>query len=237
MRNIVSRSVVRGGLPLALVFATASRPAVAQYMQSGSYLAPHAELTALAGGFFPSSVYASSALTFNPVESWLYGARLAYIGSSGLGAEFSWVRTVSDVNATGCATGCTGGPVNNQHVGSVGLNMYDVDGIFQSSARSQAIGYFVFGLGATDIDNSVPVQGSSGGLRFSWNIGIGAKIKPSISSPWAIRIDGRYRGTYLDRSTNAYTSCTPYYGCWSYSTNNYSSGEVTFGIVYSFKGK
>jgi hypothetical protein len=222
---------------VGLMVAVLSKPAAAQYMQSGNYLAPHAELTAFAGGFFPSTIYSSTSLTFNPEISWLYGARAAYIGSSGLGAEFSWARTVTAVNATGCTVGCAGSPVNNQKVGSAGLNMYDVDAIFQSSGRSQAIGYFVFGLGATDIQNSTPVQGSSGGARFSWNIGIGAKIKPNVSSPWALRIDGRYRGTYLNRSTNNYTTCTPYYGCWYYSTNNYSSGEVTAGIVYSFKGK
>ena len=221
-------------MALVAILAIGSRPAAGQYMVSGGYAAPHPELWVFGGGFFPSSVYTGGSvpLTFSAADQVAYGAGLSYIGSSGLGGEFTFARSVTDVSANGASNG-----YKNVKVGSVGFNMYDFDAILQSSARSKAIGYFEFGLGATDIDNSIPpgTNVGSGGLRFAYNLGIGVKLKPNINSPIAFRIDGRYRGTYLDRTTNSSTSCSPYYGCWSYSTNNYSSGVVTGGITYSFK--
>jgi hypothetical protein len=221
-------------MALVAILAIGSRTASGQYMQSGSYMAPHPELWLFGGGFFPSSIYTgvNPPTTFSAPAEVAYGAGLSYIGSSGLGGEFTFGRSVTTVNASNISTG-----YKNVKVGSAGFDMYDFDGIFQSSARSKVIGYFEFGLGMTDISGSVPsgTNVGSGGLRFAYNLGIGVKFKPNINSPIAIRIDGRYRGTYLDRSTSNSTSCSPYYGCWSYSTNNYSSGVVSGGIVYSFK--
>jgi len=218
-------------MALVAILAIGARTASGQYMQSGSYLAPHPEIWLFGGGFFPSSVYTSNPpITFTADAEVAYGAGLSYIGSSGLGGEFTFGRSVTTINGNGAATG-----FKNVKVGSTGFNMYDFDGIFQSSARSKVIGYFEFGLGMTDLQPSTTVQGSSGGLRFAYNLGIGVKFKTDINSPLSFRIDGRYRGTYLDRSTSGYTTCTPYYGCWSYSSNNYSSGVVSGGIVYSFK--
>jgi hypothetical protein len=235
MSNRVGMNIARGALALVAILAIGSRTASAQYMVSGGYAAPHPELWVFGGGFFPSSIYTGSnanPLTFSASDEVAYGAGLSYIGNSGLGGEFTFGRSVTPVYANGLSTG-----YKNVNVGSAGFNMYDFDGIFQSSSRQKVIGYFEFGLGMTDINTSPPpgTYVGSGGLRFAYNLGIGVKIKPSINSPIAIRIDGRYRGTYLDRTTNSATSCSPYYGCWSYSTNNYSSGVVTGGIVYSFK--
>lgn len=130
-------------------------------------------------------------------NGWMWGAQGGFVFPNGLGVEIQWRR-----QKTGLTLGSGG-----QTVTLFYLNTYDVDGnVFYQFAHSKTLEPFVGGgIGATFFT-------SDGLARQSfpaWNAGVGVKwyFLPHVGA----RIEGRYRGTFLNTSTAEF--CVPFSFC------------------------
>jgi len=213
------RTLVLGILILAAV-ATAS---AAQAQMPREW-----ELTAFGGGFLAGDIYSAGSATIQVDDTWTYGARIGTNLSPTFGLEASYARASSDLSARGIAD-YTGA------LGTVTFDQIDLNGNFGSGFYRQAYGYFTLGIGMTILTPHAADVNTDTNTRFSTNIGLG--LKYFMSPKLGLRLDGRYRLTDTNISTDDYVYCDPYYGCYSYYSTWYDSGEITAGLVYKLGAK
>ncbi|HXY31520.1 MAG TPA: outer membrane beta-barrel protein [Gemmatimonadaceae bacterium] len=205
----------------ALMVTAFVRPAAAQY-SPGRWL-----FTAFGGWFIASDVqplYNSTVFTVRVGDAFEYGGRLGYFWRSGFGIETSYTRASSSVSFSGFPGGNPGG-------GTANFNNWDLDFLFTTERyRKPVIGYFAMGGGASYMTSNVTSNTST---RFAYNFGIGMIVLPPKKSV-GFRLDARYRGTDLAHTTGAGTVCD-YWGCYTYTSSNYSTGDITGAIVFAFR--
>ena len=87
--------------------------------------------------------------------------------------------------------------------------------------------YFVIGVGGCSTGSSY------GGTNFSTSVGVG--VKAFLTPHFAIRAEGRFRGTYgnIGSTTDNSAFCDSY-GCYTYNGSWYYSSEVSGGLSYRF---
>ncbi|HEY6928090.1 MAG TPA: DUF3943 domain-containing protein [Thermoanaerobaculia bacterium] len=108
----------------------------------------------------------------------------------------------------------------------VDVNTYEVNGLF-GWGQGRTRGYFGLGFGAMHL--GLP-QELGPGTRFTANIAIGGKY--FFTENLAARVDARYRWRVTDSRVG--TTVCDSEGCHVFTTNLYSSAEVTAGMTYRF---
>ena len=110
---------------------------------------------------------------------------------------------------------------------SLGLEIdyWQVSMLWNFDPDSQIQPYVVFGIGGTYLRP----DGFSSELKFSGNIGGGAKI--FFSDNIGVRLEGRFFGTYIN-STTSY--CDPFW-CYGYNNSLYQF-DVSAGLIIRFGG-
>lgn len=222
----------RGVLLAGALAALAAIPGQAQFT-SGDNADKKFAITGEAGGFFSSDLYSYSgaANSLNFSDAFTYGGRLAYIPQPYVAIEVGYMYASMNISSNVPINGTT-------DVGSVGLNQIDIDGLF-GRGSGKAWGYFAVGLGMTITNPSVSdalkqanVQDPSSETLFSWNVGGGVVLIPK--GKIGFRIDGRFRSTDTNHTTNSGGYCTIYGYCYTYNSTWYGSGELTGGITVRF---
>jgi hypothetical protein len=222
------RSVRRSLLSAAAVAAIAALPAQAQF-NSNSGTRGFA-ITATAGGYFASQLYNTTGSKFHFGDSWTYGGRLLFTPQPHFGIEVGYMYASSSVTAN---TLVVGAPTTD--LGSVALNEIDLNGLF-GGGNGKLYGYFTIGLGMTIIDPKVnPAINNvnpASETKFAWNLGGGGffMFNPKVG----FRVDGRFRTIDTNKTTGTGGWCDPFYGCYTYATTWYNSGELTGGLTFRF---
>jgi hypothetical protein len=142
-------------------------------------------------------------------NGWMWGAQGGFIFPSGIGVEIQFRRQKTGLSLS------SGG----QTVTLFYLTQYEVDGnLLYQFAHSKSIEPFVSaGVGGTFFSSSEFARQSFP----AWNAGVGVKwyFLPHVGA----RIDGRYRGTFLNTGASNY--CVPFSFCQrSLSTFEFGAG-------------
>jgi len=227
------RFVRRSFLTLAVLTAFAALPAWAQFT-SGTNSGKRFAITGEAGGFFSSDLYTTSGADLNFSDAFTFGGRLAFIPQPHVAIEVGYMYASMNVSSK-TAIGTTG----TTDLGSVGLNQIDIDGLF-GGGNGKAWGYFAVGLGMTitspNVNSALTLPSGTATptseTLFSWNLGGGVVLMPK--GKVGFRIDGRFRSTDTNHTTDAGGYCTIYGYCYTYATSWYNSGELTGGITVRF---
>ena len=184
-------------------------------------------ISAFGGYYIASDIYneAASNKSLGLNDSFEYGGRLAHFPNNRLGIEFGYARTGSDLQLNSAT------PIANPGapLGRLDLDEWDLNFLFSQPTYGKTVPYFTMGLGWTTTRPDVSVPTSSKSL-FAFNFGIGTFIKTN-NEKLAMRLDARWRVTDLPFNTSSEVYCDPW-GCWSYSSSWYNSGELTAGLTY-----
>jgi hypothetical protein len=205
------------------VAALAVAPANAQ-------MKPTWELNAFGGGLLAGDLYTLDNGQVTVEDSWIYGGRLGANLNDQFGIEASYAHANSDVGYRGTIP--EGGSALS---GNVSFDEIDLNGNFGSAFYRQAYGYFTIGLGMTIFTPHVSQIDAGTSTRFASNIGVGGKY--FFNQKLGLRIDARYRLTSTDITTDSGAYCDPYWGCYSYYSTWYDTGELTAGLVYKLGSK
>jgi opacity protein-like surface antigen len=195
-----------------------ARPAAAQ--EPGQW-----EASIFAGGSFGSRISltptSDSKLGIAPV----WGLRFSFGIARAFALETSFSHATPDLTSK---TPTTGTPIGSAT--KVDVNTYEVNGLF-GWGRGRAKGYFGIGVGAVTLDPSSPAIGlSDTTTRFSANVALGGKY--FVTDNLALRLDARYRWRVTPSRVS--TVICGETGCHTFTTDLYSSSEVTAGLTYRF---
>ena len=231
--------VVLIALSLALSPTTASAQ---QYTVYG----PTWELTPFAGYYIAQDLYtlsgssAYSGSTLGLLNDFMWGGRLGYYPKPYGGVEFSYTREGSDIEVSKSVGG-----YNPTTTGRVNLDTYEMNfvGRKHNLTDSKVTGFGTIGFGWSVVKPEItlppnpvvtnPDLGSN--TLFCFNFGAGANV--AMSKKVDVRLEARWKLTKTDISTGTYGYCDYYGYCYTYSSNTYSSGELTGGLTYKFGGK
>jgi len=152
----------------------------------------------------------------------LYGLRLGYAFSNSFRVEAAWSHVAADLLT---ATNATGGSYEKS--GTVDTDAYEVNAFYDFGGKSTR-GYLGLGVGGMTISPVVQSLSDSE-IRFSFNAAVG--VRQFFGSHFSLRAEGRYR--WRDGKTRlATTVCDG--GCHPFTTNWYSSAELTAGVSFRF---
>ena len=113
----------------------------------------------------------------------------------------------------------------------IDIATYELNGLYGfGSGRARA--YAGLGAGLMTLHPSVPGVATEADTRFVASIARGGKLY--LSDRVALRVDGRYRWRSASRGTNPVVCGA--LGCYGFTTDLYSSSEVTGGLSYRFGG-
>jgi hypothetical protein len=185
------------------------------------------EAGVFAGGYFGTRVFLDDRTDIRVGRSALYGLRFAFDVRRNFALELSFARAAARLEARDPVTGASLGPR-----APIDVNSFGLDGVFPLS-RSRSHVYFAVGLGATTLHPFVPGVAGEAGTRFAASVALGGKV--FFTDALGVRLEGRYRWRETDRRTGAVV-CGDL-GCFGFTTNLYSSGELTGGLAYRFGGR
>ena len=193
----------------------------------GTDVAARWDLSAFAGYFMGSRVYTGVDRNVLMTTSPLYGLRAGYRLTRVFGLEASWSHAATKLRPTDPATGEANGAET-----PVAVDSWELDGLFEFGGR-RVRGYVGLGGGVQVISPSVPTLDSSGGTaRFAANVVLGGLF--FVTEGVAFRVDGRYRWRVADeRLGSVYCDPEPI-GCRPYTTDLFSTAELTGGVTFRF---
>jgi hypothetical protein len=204
-------------LAACLVLVTTAGTAAAQN-RAGTF-----ELSPFAGGYFGGTLVDSGHDHLEVGTDWAYGGRLAYNVNRYFGIEFDWTHARADLESNRFSgTGI---------VGTFTQDVYEANAIFNFGKR-RAVGYFGIGAGAAVMKTAFNGGTSTSETRFTGNMSLGFKVY--VTPRFGFRIDGRFRYTDTNHTTNRDSYCDYYGYCYSYHTTWYYSGELTGGLIFAF---
>jgi hypothetical protein len=180
------------------------------------------EISPFVGGYFGGNLYDSGRGHVDVASDLAYGARLAYNVNRVFGVEFDWTQSKADMEAHGTPSGT---------VGTFRQDIFEANAIF-SFGKRRAIGYFGVGAGAAVVKTEFNGGTHSSDTRFTGNMSLG--FKGYVTPRFGFRIDGRWRYTDTNHTTNRDSYCDYYGYCYSYHTTWYYSGELTGGLIFAF---
>lgn len=201
--------------------------AIAVVPAAQAQIRPSWELTGFAGGFFAGDLYTVNDARIQIKDSWTYGGRVGANLTPQFGLEASYAYGSSDLSVRQSA-------LYSGALGDVSVHEIDLNGLFGEAFYRQAYGYFTLGIGMTIFDPNITDVSTDTKTRFATNIGLG--VKYFMTPKLGLRLDGRYRLTDTNITTDSDIYCDPYWGCWSYYSTWYDSGEITLGLVYKLGG-
>lgn len=199
--------------------ALVARPATAQ--DTGRW-----EVGAFAGGSFGTRIYQDQATEIAIGDSAAFGLRGAFSIDRSFSLELSLSRATPRIEATDPSTGASLAPS-----AAVDVTTYEVNGLY-GFGRGRTRGYMGLGVGAMTLHPFVPGVATESDTRFTANVAVGGKLY--LSDRLALRLDGRYRIRSVE-SGPARVVCGSV-GCYGFTTDLYSSSEITGGVSYRFGG-
>lgn len=205
---------------LLFFLAGFSRPARAQ--ETGRW-----EVGLFSGEYLGTRIYLDPTTDIRIGDSFSFGLRGAYDLDRSFSLEGTFSHTKGHVTARD--------PVTNEALAPsarIDVNSYDLNGIYRFGGKAFR-GHVGLGLGAMTLHPFVPDISVQDGTRFTANLTFGAKY--FINEHLALRADARYRWRAATSRTGAVVCGT--LGCFGFTTNLYSSAEVTAGLSYRFGGK
>ena len=234
MQRSLQRVLALGAVTLACVFA--ARPASAQYYGS------HFELTPFAGYYIAQDLYTVSGSatgngsTIGLNNSFEYGGRLGFYPKPYGGLEFSYTRSGSDVEIKQAINN----PDHPTDFGRINYDRFDINFVGRQSSvtndKVQGFGTIGFGWTTTRPDLQLrPGTSFDSNTLFGWNFGLGCNI--NTSEKVAVRLEGRWQLTDTNITTGNYVYCDYWGYCYGYSSDTYSSGDLTMGLTYKFGQK
>jgi opacity protein-like surface antigen len=207
-------------LPAAALLAAAAAlgiPALAQE-------APRFELTLVGGAGFGSRVRTLPAEETRIGNAGLAGLRLGYSVSRSFRLEAGWTHAAADLLSRDPSAGESYGKI-----GEVDTDAYELDAFYDFGGGSTR-GYLGIGAGAMAISPAQPGL-STADSRLAVNVAAG--LRQAIGKRFAVRAEGRYR--WRDGKTRVGTVlCTEGEECKLFTTNWYSSAELTAGLSWRF---
>jgi len=217
-KRLFASRLARRGAVLALAGAlTGAVPASAE--DAGRW-----EVTAFGGGFFGNRVSVSETLEVRLATAPTGGLRLGYFVTRTFLLEAGWSYAPSSLLLLD--------PVSEQSVGPstpVRVNTYEIDALFWFG-RSRIRGYVGLGGGVMHLNPTVETIDRASSAQFEADFALGGSF--SLGPRVALRADARYRWRGGKTHVGAIV-CYPY-GCGPFTTNIFSSAEVTGGISYRF---
>ena len=208
------------GVPIRQADAPSSPPA-------GPDVAGRFDVSAFAGALFGTRVYTGLDRNVLMATSPLFGLRAGYYLTRVFGLEASWSRAGTKLLPYDPVTGAADGTPT-----PVTVDSWELDGLFSFGGRTVR-GYVGLGGGVQSIRPSVPsLDASRATTRFAANIALGGLyfVTPQI----ALRVDGRYRWRVADERVGTF-GCEPEpIGCKPFTTDLFSTGEVTGGVTFRF---
>jgi hypothetical protein len=173
------------------------------------------------GGYFGSRISLTPSAATEIGDTGAYGLRLSFGVTRHFALETTFSHARPSLTSKDPASGVSLGPSS-----SFDINTYEVNGLF-GWGRGRTRGYFGLGFGAMHL--GLP-QELDPGTRFTANIAIGGKY--FFTDDLALRLDARYRWRVTD--TRVGTVLCGSEGCNTFTTNLYSSAEVSAGLSYRF---
>ncbi|MEO6324733.1 MAG: DUF3943 domain-containing protein [Thermoanaerobaculia bacterium] len=186
----------------------------------------HWEAGVSSGVYLGTRIYLDPATDLQIGDSPSFGLRGAYDIDRSFSLEGSYSHTRGHVTAKDPATGDPLAPSARLDVDS-----YDLTGLYRFGS-GKFRGHAGLGIGAMSLRPFVADIATQDGTRFSVNIALGGKF--FLNENLALRADARYRLRNARSRTGAVVCGT--LGCYGFTTNLYSSTELTGGVSYRFGG-
>jgi opacity protein-like surface antigen len=220
--RVLLRRALLAACALGLLGAGTAR---AQYGLGGRAL----ELSAFNGYHMASDIFdATGGAEIDLANDYIWGLRAGITPHSRFTFEFAYSSTSTDVSLIRAFQ-----PVDE--IGTLDLDIYEFNFLFQqpSMASPKVLGFFVLGLGWSE--SQLVVQGGQpydSGAKFTWNMGLGAKIE--LNPNFLLRAQGAFRFIDTDRAVSGGVTCDIYGYCWSYASDIWTTGDLTLGLTYRF---
>jgi opacity protein-like surface antigen len=221
--------MIRLALIALLLFAgdasaqTALQRRALQPAGGGSWL----ELTGFGGVRLPKDLYAAGGAHLGLDGGKTFGGRVGWHPNTKLGIELSYARQKGDLTERSGTTGFA----SPAPFGTLVVHQADVAALLSQATdpRAKTAGFMVVGAGATRFAGDVATaSGSAKATRFAWLVGLGTKIR--MGEKTALRLEGRYRNTHVDRKDEVvYTDTNG--NEYRYAPHWYRTGELTAGIT------
>ncbi len=215
MRPIVLVEALGRGLGAAALAVSLAAPAVAQDRPW--------EVTLVGGAAFGSRVVTLQDLETRIDTAGLAGVRVARALNRSFRLEAGWTHTSADLVSRDPSAG---EPYRKS--GEVDTDCFELD-VFYEFGGAATRGYFGLGAGAMSISPPVPTLSESQ-TRFAANAAVG--LRQALGSRFALRVEGRYR--WRDGKSRVGTIYCGEGECVPFTTNWYTSEELTLGLSYSF---
>jgi Domain of unknown function (DUF3943)/Outer membrane protein beta-barrel domain len=199
--------------------ALQARPATAQ--DTGRW-----EVGAFTGGYFGSRTFLDQNTDIEIGKSAAFGLRGAFSVDRTFSLEATLSRASARLAAVNPSTGASLAPS-----APIDVNTYELNGLY-GFGTGRMRGYMGLGAGAMTLHPFVPGIATEADTRFVANVALGVKLY--LSERLALRVDGRYRWRSASRDTG--TVVCGRLGCYGFTTDLYSSAEVTGGLSYRFGG-
>lgn len=183
------------------------------------------EITAFAGGFLGSRTYTSETVDVLMASVPTCGLRVGYRLTPALSFEASWSRADSKLEPFDPATGEFFGLST-----PVLVNTYEVDALYWFG-RGKIRGYLGLGGGVMHLNPSVATLDRASSAQFVASFAVGGAY--SLTPHFAFRADARYRWRGGRTRVGAIV-CYPDGDCEPFTTNIFSSAEITGGVTYRF---
>jgi hypothetical protein len=183
------------------------------------------EVSAFAGGFFGSRTYTSESLEIFMASVPTYGLRLGYRVSRNFSLEAAWSRAESSLDPVDPVTGAPAEPST-----PVLVNTYEVDALYWFG-KGKVRGYLGMGGGIMHLNPSVATLDRASSAQFVASFDVGGTF--SLGSRFALRADARYRWRG-GRTRVGAVICYPDGECQPFTTNIFSTAEITGGLTYRF---
>ncbi len=185
------------------------------------------DVSAFAGGFFGSRVYTGEDQKVLMTNAPVYGLRAGYGLTRVFSLEASWSHAAPELQPKDPVTGASAGEATPATV-----NSYELDGLFGFGGE-KVRGYVGLGAGVQNVQPPIASLDASGATtRFAANIALGGLY--FFTPHAALRVDGRYRWRAGDERVGT-VGCEPApIGCKPYTTDLFSTGEVTGGVTFRF---
>jgi len=183
------------------------------------------EISAFAGGFLGSRTYTSETVDVLMASVPTYGLRFGYRVSPSFSVEAVWSRAASSLDPVDSVTG--------EPVGSstpVLVNTYELDALYWFG-RGKVRGYLGLGGGIMHLNPSVATLDRASSAQFVASFALGGTF--SLGPRFALRGDARYRWRG-GRTRLGAIVCYPDGTCQPFTTNIFSTAEITGGITYRF---
>src|SRR5215471_9317871 len=211
------RALARVRRRAAPIFFAAALCAGTLFAQSDSRW----EASLFGGGYFGSRISLTPSTATEIGDTGAYGLRLSFGVTKHFALETTFSHARPSLTSKDPVSGASLGPSS-----SFDVNTYELNGLF-GWGRGRTRGYFGLGFGAMHL--GLP-QELDPGTRFTANIAIGGKY--FFTDDLALRLDARYRWRVTD--TRVGTVVCGSEGCQPFTTNLYSSAEITAGLTYRF---